>query len=131
LQADTTRLGRDLPFMGGDHLTRDDRLDTHKCCNILVSRPVKNRLGCTGLAQPAIQDDRHPVTQQQGFVQVMGDEDGRDGSRCQQGLKIIEQAEARWRIQSAEWFIQHEQVGLDCKGACQTDALCLAAGKPA
>src|SRR5215471_19031006 len=86
-------------------------------------------IGRQGDDQPAVFHQGDARAEQQGFAQIVSDEDNGLFQALLQGLKLALQLRACDRIESAEGFVHQENGGIGGEGAGYADALALSAGK--
>ena len=80
-----------------------------------------------GNLSPLAKED-NAVTQQDGLVNVVGDEEDRGAQGLLNTTKLALEVSADQRVQGAEGFIHEEDVGTVCQGSRNANALTLAAG---
>src|SRR5699024_6930896 len=78
---------------------------------------------------PAGPEDHHPVPEQEGLVDVVGDEDDRLAQVALQVLQLLLELAAHERAARADRFVQRQDVLVRGEPAGHPDALLLAAGE--
>ena len=81
-----------------------------------------------GNLRPLAQED-NTVTQQDGLVNVVGDEEDRGAQGLLNTTKLTLEVSTDQRVEGSEGFIHQEDVGTVCQRSCDADALTLTARK--
>ena len=116
------------PAFGG-HGAGDEAAAADEIGHEAGARPVVDAVGRIPLRQPAGVHHADPVGDGEGFVLVVGDEQGGDALFQQDGAHVAADLLAQLRVQRREGFVQQQQarLGRQCPG--QGHALLLAAGE--
>ena len=81
-----------------------------------------------GNLSPLAKED-NAITQQNGLVNVVGDEEDRGAQGLLNATELALEVSADQRVEGSEGFIHQEDVGTVCQCSCDADALALAARK--
>ena len=106
-----------------------DVFDADEFGDVRVGGSGEEALGRSGLADGAGDEDDDFVGEAEGFVAVVGDEEGGDAGLAGDAGKVFDEGGTGGWIECGEGFVEEEEFGLDGEGAGQADALGLAAGE--
>jgi hypothetical protein len=67
-----------LTILRDDYLACNDSFDANESCHFTVAWGSEYILWATNLTQNTSQQDCHPITKEQGFVQVVSDKNSSD-----------------------------------------------------
>ena len=81
-----------------------------------------------GNLSPLAKED-NAITQQDGLVNVVGDEEDRGAQGLLNATELALEISADQRVEGSEGFIHQEDIGTVCQRSCDADALALAARK--
>src|SRR5437762_1994756 len=93
------------------------------------TRIAVDLFGMVELFDATLSHDCDAVRDGQCFFLIMGHIDCGHFELLLDAADLIAQGDTHFGIESGERFIQQEHLGFNCQGACQSDALLLAARK--
>lgn len=104
-----------------------DVLHPHEGGHLLIDGGGEEIGGRADLAEAAGEHDYDAIGEAEGFIAVVGDEDGSDAGVADDGGEVIDESGAGGGVEGGEGLVEEQQFRLQGEGASEGDALGLAA----